>query len=239
MQRTVATFRRGDLFRIEGEELKHIFARRWKVGQKVEVFWEGRLFLCVLESISKKGAVCRILEEISTRPAEPYVYLYQCVPVEIGKMDFIVEKVSEVGAYQLTPLLSSRSFQNLQALEKRYERWRRIAFSSFKQCGRPIPLEIAPVTHLEDLKCRGGVCMVLDSFGGEIWLSEVNLKDVKEVHLVVGPEGGFSEKEVQLLREKGFLPVRLRPYTLRSETAAVLAVGLVMNFSSPPSPTSS
>jgi 16S rRNA (uracil1498-N3)-methyltransferase len=98
---------------IEGEELQHIFAKRVKVGQELELFFEDKLYLCSLEKLTQKGAFCIVIKELELATPLPFITLYQCVPVELKTMDFIVEKVSEVGAYRLVPTLSKRSFQNI------------------------------------------------------------------------------------------------------------------------------
>jgi 16S rRNA (uracil1498-N3)-methyltransferase len=95
-------------------------------------------------------------------------------------------------------------------------------------------LEIAPPTKLEELKADADMNLLLDNFEEEKSLKDLNLNGVKTVSLVVGPEGGFTRQESELLRERGFIPVKLYPYILRSETAALLGVGLIMNLSTPP-----
>ncbi len=233
MDRFIATKKIGNTLIIEGEELQHIFAKRVKVGQELELFFEDKLYLCLLEKITQKGAFCIVIKELELTAPVPLTTLYQCVPVELKTMDFIVEKVSEVGAYRLVPTLSKRSFQDIPTINKRMERWKRVALSALKQCKRPKPLEIGHPTKLEELKADYDLNLLLDNFGGEKSLKDLNLNGVKTVSLVVGPEGGFTRQESELLRERGFIPIKLYPYILRSETAALLGVGLIMNLSTP------
>jgi 16S rRNA (uracil1498-N3)-methyltransferase len=234
LDRFIATAKVGNTLIIEGEELQHIYAKRIKVGQKLELFFEDKLYLCLLEKLTKKSALCSVIKELELTTPLPFITLYQCVPVEIRTMDFIVEKVSEVGAYRLVPTLSKRSFQDIPTINKRMERWKRVALSAFKQCKRPKPLEIGPPTKLEELRADCDLNLLLDNFGGEKSLKDLNLSGLKTVSLVVGPEGGFIRQESELLRKRGFIPVKLYPYILRSETAALLGVGLIMNLSTPP-----
>jgi 16S rRNA (uracil1498-N3)-methyltransferase len=233
LDRFIATAKAGNTLIIEGEELKHIFAKRIKVGQEVELFFEDKLYLCFLERLTKKSALCSVIKELELAAPSPFITLYQCVPVELRTMDFIVEKVSEVGASRLVPTLSKRSFQDIQTINRRMERWRRVALSAFKQCKRPKPLEIGHPTKLEELRADHDLNLLLDNFGEEKSPKDLNLKGVKTVSLVVGPEGGFTRQESELLRERGFIPIKLYPYILRSETAALLGVGLIMNLSTP------
>ncbi len=216
---------------IEGEELNHIYAKRVKAGQRVEVFIEGKLYLCILEKITKSHAVCLIEKELDVYIPLPMVILYQCVPVELKNMDMIVEKVSEVGAFKIVPVISSRSFQNISVIKKKLERWERIALASFKQCRRPKPLEIGEPIHLKDIKAEAELNLFLDSFEKERSIKELKLDGIKTIQLLVGPEGGLTAKESEFLKGLGFLSIRLYPYILRSETASILGVGLLMNLS--------
>jgi 16S rRNA (uracil1498-N3)-methyltransferase len=234
LDRFIASAKIGDTLIIEGEELQHIFAKRIKVGQKLELFFEDKLYLCLLEKLTKKSALCSVIKELELNIPLPFITLYQCVPLELRTMDFIVEKVSEVGAYRLVPTLSKRSFQDIPTINKKMERWKRVALSAFKQCKRPKPLEIGHPTKLEELRADYDLNLLLDNFGGEKSPKDLNLNGLKTVSLVVGPEGGFTRQESELLRERGFIPVKLYPYILRSETAALLGVGLIMNFNTPP-----
>lgn len=233
MDRFIATAKVGNTLIIEGEELQHILAKRVKVGQELELFFEDKLYLCSLEKLTKKSALCIAIKELELNIPLPFITLYQCVPVELRTMDFIVEKVSEVGAYRLVPTLSKRSFQDIPTINKRMERWKRVALSAFKQCKRPKPLEIGPPTKLEELRADYDLNLLLDNFGGEKSLKDLNLNGVKTISMVVGPEGGFTRQESELLRERGFIPIKIYPYILRSETAALLGVGLIMNLSTP------
>lgn len=233
MDRFIATAKVGNTLIIEGEELQHILAKRVKVGQELELFFEDKLYLCSLEKLTKKSALCIAIKELELTAPLPFITLYQCVPVELRTMDFIVEKVSEVGASRLVPTLSKRSFQDIQTINKRMERWKRVAISAFKQCKRPKPLEIGHPTKLEELRADYDLNLLLDNFGGEKSLKDLNLNGVKTVSIVVGPEGGFTRQESELLRKRGFIPIKLYPYILRSETAALLGVGLIMNLSTP------
>ena len=234
MDRFIASAKVGDTLIIEGEELQHIFAKRIKAGQELELFFEDKLYLCFLEKLTKKSALCSVIKELELNIPLPLITLYQCVSIELRTMDFIVEKVSEVGAYRLVPTLSKRSFQDIPTINKRMERWKRVALSAFKQCKRPKPLEIGHPTKLEELRADCDLNLLLDNFGGEKSLKDLNLSGLKTVSLVVGPEGGFTKQESGLLRERGFIPIKLYPYILRSETAALLGVGLIMNLSTPP-----
>ena len=216
---------------IEGKEVNHLKAKRIKVGEIIEAWFEGKTYLCKVEHFSKDRVVCEVLSQAEQTLPQPLVYLYQCVPVDIKKMDAIVEKLSEVGAFALIPTVSQRSFQKFDVIRSKIDRWNRIALSSLKQCKRDLPLKIQDVIRLEEIQPDHNLNILLDNFHEGKLIKELDLKDAQSVGIVVGPEGGFSQEEGENLRLKGFISVRLKPYVLRVETAASLAVGLIMNLS--------
>jgi 16S rRNA (uracil1498-N3)-methyltransferase len=80
LDRFIASAKIGDTLIIEGEELQHIFAKRIKVGQKLELFFEDKLYLCLLEKLTKKSALCSVIKELELNIPLPFITLYQCVP---------------------------------------------------------------------------------------------------------------------------------------------------------------
>ncbi|MDW8067085.1 MAG: RsmE family RNA methyltransferase [Aquificaceae bacterium] len=229
MERLICTGKKGDFFTISGSEFKHLKALRINKGEEIEVFCEDRLFLVRLYEIKKDHALCTIVREIKVSLPKPEVFLYQCVPTELGLMDEVVDRSSQAGALKLTPILCKRGFQVREKVEEKIERWKRISLASFKQCKRPKPMEISPPIRLEDLKPTVEVPLLLENFTGNLTIREINLK-ASSYSVVVGPEGGFTKEEVELLKSRGFLPLLLKPYIFRSEMAGAIAVALIMNL---------
>jgi 16S rRNA (uracil1498-N3)-methyltransferase len=145
------------------------------------------------------------------------------------RMDYTVQKVVELGAARIEPLMSSRCVVRLtgERAVKRAAHWRAVAVAACEQCGRNRVPEIAPVTAFRDwLGRQSGT-----DERGRLLLAPhtgVRLRDVIRpagmLTLLVGPEGGFSPEEEDAARRVGFNPVRLGPRVLRTETAAVAAL---------------
>ncbi len=231
MERLICTGQEGELFIISGQEFNHLKALRIKKGDRLEVFCKGRLFLCLLLHIEReKGyALCKPLEEIDIPLPEPEITLYQCVPLELKLMEEVIDRVSQTGAKSLVPVLCKRGFRKISLIEEKLERWRRLSLASFKQCKRPKPMEIGSPVNLSDLIPKEELNLVLDNFSGGLEIKDVNLSS-KTYGILVGPEGGLALEEVQLLKGKGFKPLFLKPYILRTEMAGAVAVALIMNL---------
>jgi len=217
-------------FLISGEEHRHLKVRRIHTGEEIGVIFEGKIYRCVLRERKKDFSTAEVLEVIESEQPKVNLTLYQSLTNHLATVDFIVQKSVELGVLRFVPLLTERSFKNLPAIEKRIQRWQRIAREAMKQCGRACFMEITAPKELSDLEPVHELNLLLDSFYEGREVRDLNLEGLKNVAVVVGPEGGFTEKEAELLRKKGFLSVRLKPHVLRTETAAVVAVGIIVNL---------
>jgi 16S rRNA (uracil1498-N3)-methyltransferase len=174
---------------------------------------EGALFLAELGA----GSEARVLE-----PLEGYeetgLSLYQAVP-KGGRMDFVVEKATEVGATRIVPLLTERGL--VRPRDAKVGRWRRVAEAAARQSLRLRVPEVAePVAFPEAILDAGT--------GGVLLHNDLELEPLEAVvrapaSLFVGPEGGWSEEELRSAEEARLALAQLGPYRLRSETAGVVA----------------
>ncbi|MEJ7556419.1 MAG: RsmE family RNA methyltransferase [Aquificaceae bacterium] len=229
MERLICTGKEGDFLVISGQEFNHLKALRIKKGDRLEVFCENRLFLSVLMSIEKDYALCKPLEELSIPLPKPEVNLYQCVPLELKLMEEVIDRASQTGASLLIPVVCKRGFQKLSILEEKMERWKRLSLASFKQCKRPKPMEIGRPIRLFEIQAKEEVALVLDNFSAEADIKSLDLTK-RSYGVLVGPEGGLSIEEVESLKSKGFKPLFLKPYILRTEMAGAIATALIMNL---------
>ncbi|NPB05413.1 MAG: 16S rRNA (uracil(1498)-N(3))-methyltransferase [Aquificae bacterium] len=209
-------------------DLNHLKVKRVKTGDLVEVLDEETFkpFLCQVEKISKKEAQLSVVKELEPNLPKVFVRLYQCVPVKLSTFDEIVENAVQVGVSQLIPVVSKRSFQKVSVIEEKLDRWRRVAAEALKQCGRHHPLEVLPPVRLEQIPPPSEGELRLFPFEREkskLLKEELLREKPREVSLLIGPEGGFSEEEARLAREKGFKPVSLGNFVLKAETAATVA----------------
>ncbi len=229
MERLICSGKEGDFLVVGGQEFNHLKALRIKKGDRLEVFCEGRLFLSVLLSIEKGYALCKPLEEINIPLPKPEVNLYQCIPVELRLMEEVIERASQTGANSLIPVICKRGFQKLNLVEEKLERWKKLSLASFKQCRRPKPMEISIPIRLSEIEAKEELALLLDNFSAEADIKSLDLTK-RSYGVLVGPEGGLSIEEVELLKSKDFKPLFLRPYILRTEMAGAVAVALIMNL---------
>ena len=221
---------------IDGQELEHLRrVLRLGPGDHITVFDDvGLEHQAVIRSFSSgKGEI----DLLRSYPVERESALEMTLAVGLTKgekMDFVVEKATELGVQVVVPFVSAYTVPKLDhsKIEKRAARWQKIALSAAKQCGRTRIPEILTVCKFGELVQQSfadSVKLLFWEKEAQLTLSELRKAEphVRSVVLTIGAEGGFSEVEADMALEHGFKLVRFGPRILRAETAAVTAVSLV------------
>lgn len=147
-------------------------------------------------------------------------------------MDYVIQKATELGAHQITPIITQRcqSF-HLKNIDKKIQRWQDIAINACEQCGRNIlptlnaPLALADVLNSMD---KNRIYGVLDLYGDRKF-SNIN-PQTKAISFFIGPEGGFTEEELNQIKQSEVTSVRLGSRVLRTETAASSVLSLAQGY---------
>jgi len=208
-------------FSLEGDYfhyLKNVV--RAKEGDMVGVLTESAFAECRISELGKRNA---LLTPENCRDAKKHDYrlkVYQCV-LKREYMDFAVEKYAEMGATEIVPVFSERSLKELK--EKTKSRYSDIVRKAVLQSEN----EQMPVVHdaadIPDIKAD----MDENILFYERCTENSVIKPSKSMSIVIGPEGGFTEEEYEMLFEKGFAPVRPIKQILKAETASVVFTGYV------------
>jgi len=220
---------------VEGPELDHLRkVLRLGPGDSIIVFddagWEHE---AVIRSLSAQLAEIDVLRSFQVERESP-LQLTLAVGLTKGeKMDFVVEKATELGAQAIVPFVSTYTVPKLdqRKIEKRGERWQKIALAAAKQCGRTRIPEIFPLVNFENMvqQTAGPLNLLFWEKEAHQTLKQVHATDpdARSIFLVIGPEGGLSDQEADLAQQHGFKAIRLGRRILRAETAAVTAASLV------------
>ena len=234
---TEAENRRDDRFLISGSDYNHIRnVLRMKAGDTFLVSCSGESHLCALESFEEDTVVARITQEgyqSTELPAE--IYLFQGLP-KADKMELIIQKAVELGAAGLIPVEMKRCVVKLEEKKKksRRERWQAIAESAAKQSKRNlIPQVFDVLTYKEAMAMAGEMDLFLLPYENERGMAATRealetIRPGMKVAILIGPEGGFEEKEVLLAQEKGARSISLGRRILRTETAAITSIAMCM-----------
>lgn len=178
----------------------------------------------------------RLTEALPDNEAPVRLTVYEGLP-KADKLDFIAQKLTELGAAALVPVKMERCVVKLDGKdgEKRRERLSKIAREAAKQCRRARPLEVAaPMGWKDALAAMARHDLLLipweDAAGTRLSDVQRQFPDARNIGIVVGPEGGIAPEEIEAMRAAGGRTVTLGPRILRTETAAVVSAALAMQL---------
>ena len=226
MQRYFSDIKQDNLFLLKDEDLYHIkTVMRMGVNDKVEVVYKEKLYICKLDknynAIIEQAINSTIVNKIET---------VLCVPIlQEQKMSFILQKATELGIDLIIPILTSRSMVKIDGKEdKKIERWQRICKEASEQSKRLTIPKISEVKEITELE-MDGLKIVCSTKEKNITLKKVLKNNLKcdKIIMVVGPEGGLTEKEEESLVDLGFIPVSLGNNILRVETAPLYLLSIL------------
>lgn len=223
---------KGEIIEILGQDVNHIInVLRLKNEDEIQV--------CTIEDIiqnyivkiikyEKEKVTCKIICELNTNvETNINVSIYQGLP-KADKMELIIQKTTEIGVKKIIPVQMERSIVKLNEkdVKKKIERWQKIAEVAAKQSKRDIIPKIGNVIKIQNLcdKIKEyDLFIVAYENEEEITLKQIlkQNKQVKNIGVLVGPEGGIEEKEIQQLVQSGAKVVSLGKRILRTETAPI------------------
>lgn len=226
--------------KIIGDDVKHIYkVLRLVEGEKVVLNnCQGMEYLGEIASISKIEVSIKILEKLDINNESGIeVYLFQGLP-KAQKMDLIVQKGTELGIIEFIPTITQRVDVKLKGEFKKLDRLNRIALEAAKQSKRSlIPIVSEPIDFEEVLGKIKAMDIFLvpyenaENLGIKGVVSDLikngTIKKIKKVGIMVGPEGGFEEEEINKLKDEGAYIVTLGSRILRTETAGFVATSLI------------
>ena len=227
---------------LDGSAARHLSsALRMKVGQEITLFnGRGGEYAAALTEVSKNKVSVKVLKHRDI-DRESGLKVHLAIGVSRGeRMDLIVQKATELGATEITPLFTERTEVKLsgERLAKKARHWQQIAISACEQCQRnsvptinsPIPLEqwLAGSDNTDPENNVVDELKLVLHHRTEKRLSEH--QRVINICLLVGPEGGFNEREIAAAITKGFQPLALGPRVLRTETAPLAAISIMQSL---------
>lgn len=226
---------------ITGSDVNHIKnVLRKKIDDKINICNSDtqKNYECVIKNIEENKIVCKILDEVkSLAESNLNITIFQGLP-KSDKMELIIQKVTELGVKTIFPVITKRTVIKLKDKDKqnKVDRWRKIAEVAAKQSGRDIIPTIENIINIADIK--------FDEFDKIFVLYEneekISIKDEIEqlkndnkeelnIGIVIGPEGGFAESEIEQLRlNQNVSVVTLGKRILRTETVALVVSGILM-----------
>lgn len=235
MQRYFVTQRNEEHLILETSDLHHIKdVMRNKVNDKIECVFQEKVYLCEIENINSNSV--KIIEEIKEEHELSFDVTIAIGLVKEQKMDLILQKLTELGISKIIPLKMERSIIKIEKskYQKKKERWIKICKEAAEQSKRnkiPEVMEAISISQLKDYQFdKKYICSLREN-------SKLDEKELQKNHetskiiFVIGPEGGISPQEEELLESLGYTPISLGNRVMRVETAAIY-IASIMNFCS-------
>ena len=221
---------------IQGDDVKHIYkVLRVTKGEKVAINnLAGEEFLGEVEEVTKQEVVIKILEKLDiNNESKLEIYLFQGMP-KATKMDLIVQKGVELGMREFIPVITDRVDVKLKGDFKKLDRLNKIALEASKQSKRSHIAKVStPIEFTEALEQMKEMDLIVvpyenaTGYGIKSMARELTDKDFVKIAIMIGPEGGFEEKEIQKLKDINAHIVTLGPRILRTETAGFTCASLL------------
>lgn len=223
---------------ITGDDVNHIKnVLRMEQGEKVAVSCgQGTDYYCIIRDIRDSVVALDIEEKRAAVTELPVkITLFQALPKR-DKMEFVIQKAVELGVFEIVPMRTRRCVVRLDEKreEKKLARWRGIAEAAAKQSGRGIVPAVHETMGISDaLSCAENMDVVLIPYEMQEDMAESvrAMKGAvrgKSIGVFIGPEGGFERSEVELAIQKGAVPVSLGKRILRTETAGMTVLSVLM-----------
>lgn len=226
---------------ITGEDARHISrSLRMKVGEMLDVSdFSGYIYSCRICGFTDDEVKLEILEKkLCESEPDVKVRIFQALP-KGDKLDTVIQKCTELGAYDFTPVLTSRciSRPDDKSARKKCERWQKISAEAAKQCGRGIIPKVNDVCSFDEALKKMCECTLAlmcyecedgYSIGKCIRDNSERLGKDATVAVFIGPEGGIAPDEAEKAVSAGIVTVGLGKRILRTETAPIFAVSAVM-----------
>lgn len=200
---------------------------RMNTGNEVLLFdGSGAEFPGVISSVSKKNVTVEIKDRVEHSIESPLnLHLGQVIS-RGDKMEFTIQKAVELGVNTITPLISERCGVklNTERFEKKLQQWQKIVIAACEQCGRNIVPTVRPLMQLEQWCAEDYDGLKLNLHPRAKYSINTLPAPVNKVRLLIGPEGGLSDEEIQMTEQYQFEETLLGPRVLRTETAGLSAI---------------
>lgn len=229
-----------DIVEIDGEDVNHIKnVLRLGIDEEIDAcdLESSTNYLCKIIELDNKFVRCQIIDKLESK-SEPktYLHIFQGLP-KAEKMETIIQKTIEIGVSEITPVLMNRCVVKLddKGIDKKISRWQKIAEVAAKQSKRDkIPLVNHPINIKNIYEKIADYDIVLVAYENEenysikSALEEIGAKALLKIAVIVGPEGGIEEKEIELLKSFNAKIITLGKRILRTETAPIVLASVIM-----------
>jgi len=218
---------------ITGSDSYHLSrVRRVKPGTKIMLRTDsGRGYIARVNNITTDGINAIIINEIKTDNSLPEITLYMSL-LKGGNFEFVIQKTVELGVSRIVPVITERTIPDPEKMnEKKLERWEKISAEACKQCLRATPAFVESPESINEILNENIIGLKIICHPGADMRMKTALdssENKKNISILIGPEGGFSEREISDAQKAGWISVNFGATHLRAETAALIIPSIVI-----------
>ncbi|MFW5782494.1 MAG: RsmE family RNA methyltransferase [Candidatus Muiribacteriaceae bacterium] len=207
------------------DSVNHAKVLRLGIKEEVMVSHNGQVFLCTVCE-QGKSILLQKIRKLDIRPDRIRITLYQSLPKK-KKFENILEKATETGVVNFIPVNSEHVQQVYK--EKKEERFRKILKNAAMQSRRLDIPQLFDLTEIGDINAESELRLILHPYKGSEHLSDIIRRnpDISSVDIAIGPEGGFSDRDINTLKKKGFIPAAVPCGIMRTENAAMCTASIL------------
>jgi 16S rRNA (uracil1498-N3)-methyltransferase len=227
MQRYFSNEIKGNTFILSDNDVYHIFTvMRMNSEDLIEVVYNHELYICEVNVNNKKEVLIK-KKVLSTVPINEVILVLPVLKEQ--KMDLVLQKATELGVTKIIPVITERSIVKVDGKEeKKIARWQMICKEASEQSKRLSIPTVMPIINLKDIEKDNGLNIVCSTTKESFTLKNLlhNKPLYDKITIVVGPEGGLSSKEEDMLINKGFMPISLGKLIMRVETVPIYILSI-------------
>ncbi|MFA5056166.1 MAG: RsmE family RNA methyltransferase [Dehalococcoidia bacterium] len=200
---------------------------RLRKGARIVVFNdEGLEYTVVLDSV-KKDRIAGTIESTRERVETAVkITLYQAL-LKSDRFEFVLQKCTEIGVTEFVPIMCCRCVAGKPGANK-IQRWEKVIKEATEQSGRSVPPALKSTASFEDaIRSARGLSIIASTGSASLSLREI-IRPTANVNILIGPEGGFTDDELESARRHGVKEATLGPNTLRAETAGLVAATVIL-----------
>lgn len=217
--------------KLDKKDINHIInVMRLNVNDQIKLINNGTIYDAIITKIEKNNVLYEIIKKEESKSLKDYKVVIACSIIKEQKMDYLLQKATELGADEIIPIISERTIVKVKQASSKIDRWNRIIKESVEQSHRvsiPIIKDIISLKELSNLEYSIKILCNTNEKSKNIKKVLQDSKKRDTIIIVVGPEGGFADSEINYLENSGFISTSLGKNILRAETVPLYVLSVI------------
>ena len=217
--------------KLDKKDINHIInVMRLNVNDQIKLINNWTIYDAIITKTEKNNVLYKIIKKEESKSLKDYKVIIACSIIKEQKMDYLLQKATELGVDEIIPIISERTIVKVKQASSKIDRWNRIIKESVEQSHRvsiPIIKDIISLKELSNLEYSIKILCNTNEKSKNIKKVLQDSKKRDTIIIVVGPEGGFTDSEINYLENSGFISTSLGKNILRAETVPLYVLSVI------------